>query len=232
MTKEKKYPGQKKINGVYHKIINNIPAHKFYYELFAGSAAIAKMLLPVSDAIFYLNDINVEQIIKLTSELAKHRVEFFSIDAIKTIGILSRTKQNTEDRFIFLDPPYLHSTRPNSTKLYEYEMSDAQHQEMLLAVLQLKCNCMIIHPKCELYDTILKDWCKVRINIRYHNKTSHEILYMNYPAPRTLQTDLFLGNDCWDRQRIQRKSKRWIDRLNKLPELERKLIITNLKKQF
>ena len=41
------YKGHKNIEGVYHKIINHIPKHNIYYELFAGSAAVySKMSVP------------------------------------------------------------------------------------------------------------------------------------------------------------------------------------------
>ena len=229
MKKAKGYPGHKNIFGLYHKIINQIPKHKFYYELFAGSAAIAKQLkLKNSNAKFFLNDIDKSVTDKLCCSFRKE--EILNQDTIRIIIALIKGEADT-DNFIFLDPPYLHSTRSNP-KLYKYEMTDNDHKLLLKTILELKCNVMIIHPVCELYDTWLKDWRKVLIKVRYSNKTSLECLYMNYKLPGTLQTDSYLGKDCWDRQRIKRKAIALINKLSSLPELERNYVIQRVQEKF
>lgn len=224
----KNYPGQKKIYGLYHKIINQIPKHKNYYEVFAGKAAIATLLLEKnSSAKFYLNDLDG----CITDELSCifRKAKIYTMNAIKLLKKLIAADTET---FVFMDPPYLHSTRPNSTKLYKHEMTDADHKQLLSSVLQLKCNVMIVHPVCELYDTQLEGWRKVLIKVRYHNKTSLECLYMNYDLPEQLQVDVYLGTDCWDRQRIKRKAVSLVNKLIALPELERNYIIKRVQENF
>lgn len=135
------------------------------------------------------------------------------------------------DTFVFMDPPYHHSTRPNNIKLYDYEMDNNDHVQLLQSLLQLKCNCMIIHPKCNLYDGYLREWRILQLKIRYHNKTSIENLYMNYNSG-PLQIDKYLGIDCWDRQRIKRKSERLISKLSVLPEQERQYLINRIINKF
>lgn len=224
----KLYPGQKKIYGLYHKIINQIPGHTVYYELFAGSAQISLLLHPTSGTVrIVLNDIDRSVTDKYNFTTGAEILNKSAIDIMKTNLSTAGT-----DTFIFMDPPYLHSTRPNNTKLYKYEMSDSDHVQFLASVLQLKCNCMIIHPKCDLYDKYLSNWRTIQIKVRYHNKTSVECIYMNYEVPRILQTDMFLGDDCWDRQRIKRKSDRLINKISKLPELEKNYILERLKNKF
>lgn len=232
MKKEKGYPGQKNIFGFYHKIINQIPKHKHYYEIFAGSGAIAlKLKEKQSDASFYLNDIDESVTDKLCCIFRKE--EIFNLDAFNLLKHIRESKNtSTTDTFIFMDPPYLHSTRPNSTNLYKYEMTDADHMELLSNALDLKCNVMIVHPVCDMYDSWLKGWRKVLVKVRYNNKTSLECLYMNYNVPSTLQTDAYLGIDCWDRQRIKRKARSLIQKLTALPELERNYVITRVQQKF
>lgn len=87
---------------------------------------------------------------------------------------------------------------------------------------------MIIHPKCELYDEFLHDWRKVEVKVRYHQKTQIECLYMNYPDPIELQDYSYLGNDCWERQRISRKVEAYKKKFEKMPVLERNCIIEKL----
>ncbi len=55
---------------------------------------------------------------------------------------------------------------------------------------------------------------------------------MNYPEPEALHEYGFLGNDSWERQRIARKVKRHVDRLRKLPPLERMAIVEQIKNNF
>jgi site-specific DNA-adenine methylase len=225
----KGYPGQKKVDGVFHKIINEIPTHKVYYELYAGTAAIAK-LIKGSGAKIVLNDINRSVVAKLKC-ISELEATITTKPATNVLEKLIHTSAST-DNFVFLDPPYLHSTRPNSTTVYNNEMTDRDHIQLLLAVLQLKCNCMIIHPKCELYDKMLSSWRKVYIKIRYNRKTSIECLYMNYDSPNELQSDQYLGKDCWDRQRIKRKAERMVQKFDLLPILERNYIMKLLKEKY
>ena len=217
------YKGHKKIQGVYQKIINHIPKHTQYLELFAGSASIYS-LLSVPAGTVILNDKNPNTCRKLQSLFSGVTI---TNDCAVRILQLKKTVW-TKETFIFLDPPYLHSTRPNSTELYEFEMTEREHIQLLHSVLQMNCNIMIIHPKCELYDTYLKDWYKVEVKIRYNRKTSIECLYMNY-LPDELQDYSYLGSDCWDRQRIKRKGERWVNKLMNLPELEKQYIINKIK---
>lgn len=219
----KNYRGHKRIDGVYQKIINHIPKHTYYMELFAGSAAIYS-LLTVPAVPVILNDINPEVQSKLALRYPQAKVTNECAISI----LQSNQTVLAKDAFIFLDPPYKHSTRPNSVDIYNFEMSDSDHVQLLTAALQMTCNVMIIHPKCELYDTYLKDWYKVEVKIRYNRKTSIECLYMNYKI-QELQDDSYLGTDCWDRQRIKRKAERWVNRLNSLPELERNYILNRIK---
>ncbi len=221
-----KYPGQKEIPGVFHKIINEIPKHTNYYELFAGSGAIAKLLMKKATANYHLNDIDFNVTRELSKTYPNAAVTNLDIQQVlKTLaGILDK------NCFIFLDPPYKHETRPGNQELYQHEMTDDQHIQLLLAVLQQKSKIMIIHPKCELYDTVLKGWRTVPVKIRYHTKTSLELLYMNYPEPDELQTDFYLGKDCWDRQRLKRKADGWVKKIQNLPVLERKMLMNRLAK--
>lgn len=230
--KQKNYTGHKLIPGVYQKIINNVPAHDHYYELFCGSGAIFKQLseiVPPGGAVEYvLNDIDSSVLKKYHSkhpEGVTVRNES-AVYVMKTI--LSMRDKNT---FVFLDPPYHHDTRPHCTDIYNYEMTHDDHVQMLMTVLQLKCNVMIIHPKCDLYDTMLKDWRKVELKIRYNDKTSIECLYMNYELA-VLQTYRYLGADCWDRQRIKNRKTQMIKKFAKIPEHERRHLLDELTKHF
>ncbi|WP_083640020.1 DNA adenine methylase [Pseudomonas sp. PA15(2017)] len=61
----------------------------------------------------------------------------------------------------YVDPPYMHDTRYLGAKhgrYYRHEMTDAQHAELLAALLELEGMVVISGYPCELYDSMLAGW--------------------------------------------------------------------------
>jgi DNA adenine methylase len=219
------YRGHKNVNGLFQKIINQVPKHSIYAELFAGSASIFS-LFKVKAETNILNDINTEVHNLLCEKYRDENVILWNRNAIEFIAKMRYVWK--KDTFIFLDPPYHHKTIPKEVDLYEYEMTGFEHVELLNTLTDMKCNVMLIHPKCDLYDEFLHNWRKVEVKVRYHKKTSIECLYMNYPEPHELQDYSYLGNDCWERQRINRKTTAYVKKFKNMPVLERNCIIKKL----
>lgn len=223
----KNYTGHKGQAGVFQQIINEIPRFDEFHELFAGSGVISSLLEIKQPKLNFLNDKSAEVFLNLSKKFRSATV--LNNCAISLIN--DAPNATNSKRVCFLDPPYLHETRPNATNLYEFEMTDNDHIQLLQTVLanDEKFDFIIIHPKCDLYETYLKNWRKKEIKVRYHQKTSIEVIYMNYPEPTELHTYKYLGNDCWDRQRIKRKADRLVKSLSNLPVLERKYILEKIK---
>lgn len=221
----KKYTGQKNIPGLIQKIVNQIPVFSTMIELFAGSAAVSRFL-SVSPGKLILNDLDIEVLKKYRIPgslfLNKNALDLLQSDLIRLASI------NT---FVFIDPPYLHQTR-YSQDLYNFELKDDQHEQMLTTILELNCNVMIIHPECDLYNNYLKHWRKIAVKVRYNSKTSVENIYMNYPEPDIIQTFEHLGSDCWDRQRIKRKGDRLIKKLKSLEARERNYLLSRIQTEL
>lgn len=231
MDNLKNYPGNKNFAIAYQNIINLIPPHKTYYEIFAGSAGVYrhKRLAQLS----ILNDLNPEVCSLLSIEYSSRS----SIDITNStsVELLSSIGSGSVDNFIYMDPPYLHSTRPNSTQLYgKFEMSESDHIQLLssIAAAIVKSNCMISHYPCELYDTYLKNWNTKDFKVCYHGRVKVERLYYNYKSPIVIHDYTHLGKNFTDRQRIKRKVKRFITKLDALPKLERNKIIQEINQKF
>jgi DNA adenine methylase len=79
-----------------------------------------------------------------------------AIEAIK--------RHNGERVLIYADPPYLHNTRTANTKSYRYEMTDADHEELLQALLEHKGMAVISGYDNDLYNGTLRGWHKETIN--------------------------------------------------------------------
>jgi DNA adenine methylase len=82
------------------------------------------------------------------------RVAILSRDALEVIK-----QQNGAGTLFYLDPPYLHETRA-CTEVYEHEMDEDQHSELLDTVRGCKGKVMLSGYPSELYDTRLRDWTR------------------------------------------------------------------------
>lgn len=225
-TSLKNYSGNKSISGLWQFIINRIPPHSIYYELFAGSATIAKKLND-SPAVKYIIDCNAGVLdTYICTDPSKEKI--ICADALQIIPTLLQNDKNT---FIYMDPPYRFVCRRSTKRLYKYEMTDVQHIDLLRLSSKVKCNCMISHPSNDMYDYALKGWTKEKFIVSYHGKIAEECIYYNYTKPIVLQLYDYVGTDCWDRQRIKRKIDSLSKKLINLPALERNAIIDRVIKK-
>lgn len=64
------------------------------------------------------------------------------------------------DALIYLDPPYVHSTRKGASD-YEHEMDDQMHLDMLALVKDAKAHIIISGYASSLYDDFLDDWHRI-----------------------------------------------------------------------
>lgn len=88
---------------------------------------------------------------------------------------------NYPNVLIYLDPPYVLSTRQGSRKQYRYEMSDKDHSDLLDVVLVHKGPVLLSGYDSELYNSRLKGWHREETTC-YSQVCSkkREILWMNY----------------------------------------------------
>lgn len=232
------YRGNKAVLGLYQFIINRIPACSTVVELFAGSAAITDKLIEGAVAVgsdcwrlgngsvvrTVLNDINT----CTTDELKLFFQEPTVIYNLNALQFLSTVLPGLTDPFIYADPPYVLSTRGSQRRIYEHEMTDSEHEQFLQAAVTVKANWMISHYECEMYDSMLPGWHKEKFKVSYHGQVKDECIYYNYPKPSKLLTYQYVGEDCWDRQRVTRKINRLVKKLNSLPELERNAVLSRV----
>ncbi|MBS6644021.1 MAG: DNA adenine methylase [Clostridiaceae bacterium] len=89
---------------------------------------------------------------------------------------------------IYIDPPYVLSTR--GRKQYRYEMEDAEHVELLEEICRSKAMVMLSGYDCELYQEYLSGWHKEQIGARaQHNLKRTETLWMNF-EPKEVKNDV------------------------------------------
>jgi DNA adenine methylase len=240
------YPGAKGGNGTYQEIINKIPPHKTYIEPFCGSAAIFRRKKPAINNI--LNDVYsnlIESIIEsfVTDELKFVNLDFdgyhYIDDNCRTYNFLTNDYKEIfyklnyfDDPFFYLDPPYLKSTRKSKADIYEHEWSDQDHIDFLNMVVKVDAKIMISCYDNFIYDLYLDGWNKYSFPSMTRKGIAIETIYYNYPTPEILHDYQYVGDTFTDRQRINRKTKREIKKLEALPPLERNKIIRAVIEKF
>ena len=138
----KHYPGNKSIHGLYQFIINRIPPHTEYYELFCGSAVIADKLPDTAKKT--LVDLNPEVIAAIQKQNRSATV-VYACDTLQFLSTvwsrgaatvtnnctpgIPRTVQSLptvhSGRFIYADPPYRFLNRRQKTKQYSQKYHPA-----------------------------------------------------------------------------------------------------------
>jgi hypothetical protein len=213
------YPGGKGGDGVYQRLISLIPPHKVYIEGCLGGGAILKhkRLAPVSVAF----DLDVAALARFDYgglEAQGARVSIFartwgnpltlsllwqySSDPVVRLiegDVLAALQHNRKPLghhcFIYLDPPYLRTTRKSSAPLYRYEWTEQQHRQMLQLAKTLPARVMISGYWSEMYAEALADWRVVSFSAQTRQGPATEYVWMNYPEPRELHDYRYLGKE-------------------------------------
>ena len=245
-AKSRNYTGGKFGSGTYQTIINQIPPHEIYIEPYLGTGGIMRRIKPARRRIGVDSDQFVlwehwtcgvslggsycgveSDFIELHHADAVPWLSwFFQLDASEADPADRYGVAAWSDVFVYLDPPYVRSTRADPERdYYRFEMTDDDHAELLMLALQLPCNVMISGYWSQLYADLLRDWRTVQFQASTRGGMKTECLWMNYDEPTALHDYRFLGNDRREREKIRRVRRRWIARLKRMPPLERQAIL-------
>jgi DNA adenine methylase len=217
----KRYFGGKGASGTIQKIINCIRPHDTLIIPCLGNDTLSRIIKRPARVIG--NDIDGD-VFRKWQELNYDWIELHNMDAVNFLKSIDFSKLGKV--VIYIDPPYPLNSRKSQAKVYNHEMTDEQHIQLLKAVMKLPNNVDVListYPN-ELYEQMLKGWFK----IKFQSKTSHgmatEVLYRNYEDINLLHDYRFTGTDYRERDRIKKKTRRWLNNILKMPEHERKAI--------
>lgn len=218
------YPGGKNGSGVYQAIINQIPPHYTYVEGFLGGGAIMRRKRPADVNIGIDADPNVIYAWSMNPPQGAPSDVILHCRNFQDWIIL--TEHIQRDTFIYLDPPYLMDTRSTQDQYYLFDMADREsHERLLLDLQQVECMVMISGYRSALYADLLHDWRMITYTGMTRRGPREECLWMNYPEPTALHDYRYLGEGYRERERIQRKVRRWKARLARMDRLERLAIM-------
>lgn len=147
----------------------------------------------------------------------------FRVGNIDVMEYLRNHYRYEKGDFIYLDPPYLFSTRSSQQPIYKHEFgTEREHQELLCLLRSLQCNIAISGYASDLYSDILYDWRVTTFRTtKRSGKPALEHLWMNYDEPTALHDYRYLGNNYREREKIKRQQNRWRERLTTMDAQQR-----------
>ena len=227
------WPGGKNGAGIYQRIINHMPPHATYIEMFLGSGAVLRNKRPAE------RNIGIDRspdALSTCLSLAGHRpsdefrlLEGCALEMLPSLGLMVADSVfiKQPDTLVYADPPYMMDTR-KSGDIYDRELSDADHERLLDILTCARCMVMISGYRSPLYDAALSRFTRIDYMANTRRGMVPESLWMNFPPPVTLHDYSHLGDDFRERERIKRKKARWAAKFRTMPRAERLAIMDAL----
>lgn len=243
MSKLPPYNGGKSGNGTYQNIINHIPPHGVYVAPFAGHDGVFQKIRRAPISILNDKDQRVIERWKKASVLkdcivCENYMQGALFEQLEKPVVILRNQdyasliakfKDTADAFIYCDPPYKMDTRRSDKKNYLFDWTtDQDHLSFLQLMLAVNCSVMISAYENDMYNDLLRGWSVHRFMSMTRVGLKQEIIYYNYPKPAILHDFQYLGKNYRERERIKRKVTRFEQKMNRLPELERAAILSNI----
>ncbi len=122
---------------------------------------------------------------------------------------------------IYLDPPYLLSTRSHEGSVYPCDMTDADHVRLLRALRWLPCCVVISGYASPLYEKHLNGWRRIEFPVMSRGGPKTEVLWTNGPIPTLHQDKSQLGTNRREREKYARRDRRLSAKFERLPLGER-----------
>jgi DNA adenine methylase len=202
---------------LFRQLINLIPYHETYIEPYLGMGAVMRNKRPA------LRSIGVEIDPVVANQWSGNEVTNLSIINGDALGFLS-TFQWTAGEFVYVDPPYLPSTR-RTERVYRFDCDDSHHHSLLTLLDSLPAPIMLSGYASPVYDEALKGWNRFEFQTGSHGSARTEVVWLNYEPPAVPFDTRFAGDTFRDRQRIQRKQQRLRQKIMDLPTVERHLLL-------
>lgn len=221
--------GGKNGPGVFQTIINQIPPHDFFAEVFCRSCAITRRKRRASTNVVVDIDRAVTEMALRDPELAGCSI--VNTDALTWLNVFKQecARFPSVQALIYCDPPYLMEARSIQRDIYRHEFGSAgEHKALLDLLKELPCMVMLSGYRSELYDYELCGWRRIDYQTTTRGGPVIESLWCNFPEPTELHDYKYFGSDYRERTRIKRKVARWKNKLSKMSLLERAALIEAL----
>jgi hypothetical protein len=225
------YPGGKEGEGVWQRIVNLMPPHKVYVEMFAGGGAVLRHKEPAERTLVF--ELHREALDDLRGRYfalrqpAETAIAWHNQDVFEWLRVAAPALG--PGVLLYADPPYPLSARRSDRCNYHHELTDEQHVELLELLTSTAARVMVSGYRCPIYDAWLSEWTRVDYMAMTRGGVMvPESLWLNFSPPAELHGYEHVGTNYRERERIKRKRKRWLANFAELPEHERGAIFSDL----
>lgn len=229
------YFGGKGSPGTYQTIINHIPPHDYFISLCLGNCAVMRYKKPAQSNFGFDPD---PEVIRKWEELKINSLSLYNGSFLDWDFMFDDLHPiYSSPTFIYVDPPYLLSSRKDSRNRYKYEMKKSDHIHLLdlLVTNFLFQKNIFIAVSCypnQLYKKILgrAGWHKIEFQSSTRRGMATEQLWMNYDIKDVgeLHDYSYLGETFRDRERIKRKQQSLLRKYRQLTSLEQAMFRQSL----
>lgn len=205
-----RYDGGKGV--CFAQIINLMPPHSRYIETHLGGGAVMRNKLPACEQIGI--DID-QQVINKWRSSNPGLCTLVNEDAVSFLEKIEVDDQT----LIYVDPPYHPDTRRRA-RVYRHDYSVEDHERLINCLIELPCKIIISGYFSPLYEQRLAGWSCHRFMAKTHSDMREEWVWFNYPKPKALHDDRYLGQTFREREIIRRRQERLRNRVSQLPVTE------------
>lgn len=232
------YFGNKGRDGVWQRIINEIPPHKTFVEGFAGSAAVWRHIRPAAQSFLVDRERLVIEAWRDVSgrDLSTGLIcgEFLDLVGAQcsAIGVYTRPDSllaaiADPDTVCYLDPPYLFELRGD--RRYKQDLGfELEHRSLLRWCRGARCRVLISGYASELYDQALHGWRRLQYPTMTRGGVREEVLWMNFGPASSLHDARFAGGGFRERERIKRRAESWASMLKAMSPAERDRVMLSV----
>lgn len=200
-----RYPGGKNAPGVAQRIISEIPRHRVFVELFGGSTAITRAMLPAERNIVL--DLDPSTVARFSGQVP--HAEYLHANALAWLA----EAEIDADWCIYADPPY-HPDTLRGVQKYRCKFDASAHLRLLVALMAVPCPVLISGYRCPLYDVTLRSWRRIDYVVHdRQNNARWESLWMNFPRPDLLHDPRFVGHNKRARENVKKRLATFSDRV-------------------
>jgi site-specific DNA-adenine methylase len=216
--------------GAAEQIISMMPAHRVYLEGFGGTGAVLLRKRPAAVNVIIETDANAAAQLRVSVKaciaMAAANVNIIEGDVFDyAAGLLAMP-----DLLAYFDPPYVMATRRAARAIYRHEFTDADHERLASTATDssVRARIMISGYAGSLYEALFKGWRREQFSVMTRGGPAVESVWCNFDPPTVLHDARFVGKNFTDRQRIQRKARRWANRLMSMPPGERAAVLEHI----
>ncbi len=218
------YPGGKGAAGSAQQIAGRFPWHSVYVEPFLGGGAVLRAKRPALWSVGIDCD---QRVIDRWTSFGWPGLELVHGDGIAWLG--DGGSQIPADALVYADPPYPHETR-SRRRLYSRELSAADHRGLVDLLLALPCSVFVSSYANRLYQRAFdrRGWRHVTWRAMTRGGPRIEHLWFRCSPAAALANPDVAGRNFRERERIKRKSNRWLAKFEVMPHHERQVILHKL----